>query len=155
MKKLLFSMMLTCAGIAFVSASQAQVKVNVNINIGDQPEWGPAGYNYAEYYYMPDIETYYYVPQRQFVYFSGNRWVFSNALPPMYANYNLYTGYKVVFKNHDAYKQFNDHRVRYGRYKDYNGRQVIIKNKHNNGNHYGQYKNNDDRNNNKNGNGRG
>jgi hypothetical protein len=152
MKKLLFSVMLTCAAIAFTATSQAQVKVNVNINIGDQPEWGPAGYDYAEYYYMPDIETYYYVPKRQFVYFSGNRWVFSNALPPMYSNYNLYSGYKVVFKNHDAYKKFNDHRVRYVRYKNYGGRQVIIKNKHDNGNHYGQDKHNDNRGN---GNGRG
>jgi len=142
MKKLLLSVMLTGAAIAFAATSNAQVKVNVNINIGDQPEWGPAGYDYAEYYYMPDIETYYYVPQRQFVYFSGNRWVFSNALPPAYSNYNLYSGYKVVFKNHDAYKQFKDHRVRYGRYKNYGGRQVIIKNRHDNGSHYGQDKNN-------------
>lgn len=147
--------MLICAAIAFSTTSIAQVKVNVNINIGDQPEWGPAGYDYAEYYYMPDIETYYYVPQRQFVYFSGNRWVFSNALPPMYSNYNLYSGYKVVFKNHDAYRQFNDHRVRYGRYKNYGGRQVIIKNRHDNGNHYGQYKNKDDRDDGERGNGRG
>lgn len=133
--------MLTFAAIAFVNTSNAQVKVGININIGDQPEWGPAGYDYAEYYYMPDIETYYYVPQRQFVYFSGNRWVFSNALPPAYAGYNLYSGYKVVFKTHDAYKQFNNHRVKYVRYKNYNGGQVIIKNKHDNGNHYGQDKN--------------
>lgn len=135
-------MLLAIAGTAFVNTAKAQVRVGININIGDQPDWGPAGYDYAEYYYMPDIETYYYVPQRQFVYFSGNRWVFSNTLPPMYANYNLYSGYKVVFRTHDAYKQFNDHRVRYVRYKNYDGRQVTIKYKHDQGNHYGQYKNN-------------
>jgi hypothetical protein len=134
-------MLLTVATVAFVNTSNAQVKVNVNINVGDQPEWGPAGYDYAEYYYMPDIETYYYVPKRQFVYYAGNQWVFSNALPATYAGYNLYSGYKVVFKTHDAYKNFNDHKVRYVRYKNYGDRQVIIKNKHDNGNHYGQYKN--------------
>ncbi len=136
-------MMLTLAATAFVHTSNAQVKVGININIGDQPEWGPAGYDYAEYYYMPDIETYYYVPRRQFVYLSGNRWIFSSTLPPAYTGYDLYTGYKVVFKTHDAYKYFNDHRVRYVRYKNYHGEQVIIKNKHDNGNHYGQYKNED------------
>lgn len=139
MKKFLFSMLLTFATVAFVNTASAQVKVNVNI--ADQPEWGPAGYNYAEYYYMPDIETYYSVPKRQFVYLSDGNWTFSPALPPRHSNYNLYSGYKVVFKNQDAYKQFNNHRVKYVRYKNYGSRQVIIKNKHDNGNHYGQYKN--------------
>jgi hypothetical protein len=153
MKKIMLSMLLGIASLAMVNTSKAQV--SVNINIGAQPEWGPSGYNYAEYYYMPDIETYYYVPQKQFVYFSGNRWVFSNALPPMYSSYNLYSGYKVVLKTHDAYKNFNDHKVRYVRYKNYENRQVIIKNKHDNGNHNGQYKNNGNDNRNNNGKGKG
>lgn len=135
----MFSMLFAVATLAFVNTSKAQV--SVNINIGVQPEWGPSGYDYAEYYYMPDIETYYYVPKHQFVYFSGNRWVFSSALPPMYSNYNLYSGYKVVFKSPDAYRHFDEHKVKYVRYKNYNNRQVIIKNKHDNGNHNGEYKN--------------
>ena len=139
MKKIMFSMLFAVATLAFVNTSKAQV--SVNINIGVQPEWGPSGYDYAEYYYMPDIETYYYVPKHQFVYFSGNRWVFSSALPPMYSNYNLYSGYKVVFKSPDAYRHFDEHKVKYVRYKNYNNRQVIIKNKHDNGNHNGEYKN--------------
>ena len=135
----MFSMLFAVATLAFVNTTKAQV--SVNINIGVQPEWGPSGYDYAEYYYMPDIETYYYVPKHQFVYFSGNRWVFSSALPPMYSNYNLYSGYKVVFKSPDAYRHFDEHKVKYVRYKNYNNRQVIIKNKHDNGNHNGEYKN--------------
>ena len=141
MKKRLFSMLFVIAAIVFAGTANAQVRVGVNINIGIQPEWGPSGYDYAEYYYMPDIETYYYVPRRQFVYFSTGRWIFSSSLPPVYANYDLYSGYKVVFKSPKAYDHFNDHRVRYARYKNYNNRQVIIKHKHDNGNHYGHYKN--------------
>ena len=140
----MLSMFLGIATLAMVNTSKAQV--SVNINIGAQPEWGPSGYNYAEYYYMPDIETYYF-PQKQFVYFSGNRWVFSAGLPPAYSNYNIYSGYKVVVNRPNAYKYFNDHKVKYARYKNYNNHQVIIKNKHDNGNHKGQYK--------KNGNGKG
>jgi hypothetical protein len=140
MKKIMIGMLLAFATLATVNTSKAQV--SVNINIGAQPEWGPSGYDYAEYYYLPDIETYYHVPKKQFVYFSGNRWVFSNALPSVHANYNLYSGYKVVFKTRDAYKNFNDHKIKYVRYKNYNNRQAIIKDKHNNGNHNGQYKNN-------------
>ncbi len=143
MKKILVSMLFAVAALVYANTVNAQVRVGVNINMGDQPEWGPSGYDYAEYYYMPDIETYYYVPRRQFVYLSGGRWVFSSSLPTVYANYDLYSGYKVVLNKHDAYNQFNDDRVRYARYKNYNNRQVIIVNRHDNGNHYGQYKNKD------------
>ena len=38
---------------------------------------GLYGYDYAEYYYLPDIEAYYYIPRRQFVYMAGGHWVFS------------------------------------------------------------------------------
>ena len=64
-------MLLVSAALFVANKSTAQVSVQVNI--GDQPEWGPAGYAYAEYYYMPDIEAYYYVPRRQFVYLSGGQ----------------------------------------------------------------------------------
>ena len=55
----------------------ASAQVNVNINIGAQPVWGPVGYDYVEYYYMPGIESYYYVPTRQFIYLTNGRWIFS------------------------------------------------------------------------------
>lgn len=139
MKKIVLSMFLAIASMAMVQTSKAQV--SVNINIGTQPDWGPVGYDYAEYYYLPDIESYYYVPKRQFVYYSGNRWVFSSGLPPAYAGYDLYSGYKVVVNRHNAYRYFNDHKVRYVKYKNYNNRQVIIRNGgHDNGNHNGHYK---------------
>ncbi|HEX2682991.1 MAG TPA: hypothetical protein VHL77_03625 [Ferruginibacter sp.] len=141
MKKIMVSLLFAFAGFAFANTATAQVRVGVNINIGDQPEWGPAGYDYAEYYYMPAIETYYSIPRRQFVYFSGGRWIFSSSLPPRYANYDLYSGYKVVLRPNDSYRHFDDHRVRYARYRTYNDRQVILRSRHDNGNHYGQYKN--------------
>lgn len=137
----MLSILFVFAVFVFTNTSKAQVSVGVNINIGDQPDWGPAGYDYVEYYYLPDIEAYYYVPRRQFVYLSGGRWIFSASLPSVYADYNLYSGYKVVFRTHEPYRYFKDHRVRYARYKHYDNRQVTIKYKHDNGNHYGQYKN--------------
>ena len=140
MKKKLFSVLVVVASLLLANTSHAQV--SVNINIGSQPQWGPTGYDYAEYYYMPDIESYYYVPRQQFVYMSGGRWVFSSNLPPRYANYDLYNGYKVVLKERDAYRHFNDHRARYARYRNYDNRQETI-GSHDNGNHYGQYKNKD------------
>ncbi|MBK7376806.1 MAG: hypothetical protein IPJ02_15035 [Chitinophagaceae bacterium] len=139
MKKILLSMLLVSAALFVANKSTAQVSVQVNI--GDQPEWGPAGYAYAEYYYMPDIEAYYYVPRRQFVYLSGGRWVFAASLPPMYSHYNIYTGYKVVMRTPHAYRYFKNHRVRYAGYRNRYDQQVILVNKHDNGNHYGHYKN--------------
>lgn len=139
MKKILVGAFFMIVTLSIATRSRAQVSVNVNMGI--QPEWGPAGYDYAEYYYLPDIETYYYVPRRQFVYFSGNRWVFSPSMPAVYSNYDLYSGYKVVVNKPSAYKYFNVHKVKYVRYKNYKNHQVIIKNKHDNGNHKGHYKN--------------
>lgn len=141
MKTKVLSILFVFAALAFTNTSRAQVRVGVNINIGDQPEWGPIGYDYVEYYYMPDIEAYYYVPRHQFVYLSGNNWIFSASLPPRYAHYNLYSGYKIVCNSPYAYRHFDDDRVRYARYRGCHNRQVIIINKHDNGNHYGQYKN--------------
>lgn len=133
-------MFLVLTALSYANPSNAQVSVGVHVNIGDQPGWGPAGYDYAEYYYMPDIETYYCVPRRQFVYLSGNRWIFSASLPPAYAHYDLYSGYKVVLRDPYAYRHFDDHRVRYAGYRNRPNQQVIIINRHDNGNHYGQYK---------------
>ena len=113
---------------AMLKNAEAQLRVNVNFNIGSQPVWGPAGYDYAEYYYLPDIQTYYYVPRHQFVYLSGGRWIFSASLPYRYRSYDLYSGYKVVVNEPNAYMHFDDHRSRYADYRNHRGTQVIIRN---------------------------
>jgi hypothetical protein len=124
MKKIFVAAMLFFS-IASVKNAAAQVRVNVNVNIGSQPDWGPAGYNYVEYYYLPDIEAYYYVPNRQFIYLSGPNWVFSYSLPPRYRGYNLYNGYKVVVNQPFAYRYFETHRNRYSGYRGHHGQTVI------------------------------
>jgi hypothetical protein len=126
MKKFIISAMLILS-LAFVKNATAQVRLNVTINIGSQPSWGPVGYDYVEYYYLPDIQAYYYVPTRQFIYLSGSNWVFSYSLPSRYRTYNLYTGYKVVVNQPNAYHYFNTHKVRYAGYRG-NHSQSIIRN---------------------------
>src|SRR5678809_1732815 len=98
MKKII--LIATILFIAATSNTQAQVKVGVNINIGSQPEWGPVGYDYVDYYYMPDIDVYYYVPSRQYIYLSNGRWIFATSLPVAYRHYNVYSGYKAVSYTH-------------------------------------------------------
>src|SRR5436190_166956 len=111
MKKIIICAALALSATFFVKDAAAQIRFNVHVNIGSQPVWGPTGYDYAEYYYLPDIETYYYVPTHQFIYMNGGRWVFSRSLPYRYRNYNLYSGYKVVVNEPRAYMHFNDQRA--------------------------------------------
>jgi hypothetical protein len=125
MKKILLFLAIAAGSIICIPAS-AQLRVNVNI--GNQPSWGPVGYDHVDYYYLPDIETYYYVPTRQFVYLDHGRWIYSSSLPYRYRGYNLNRGYKVVVNQPRAYQNFPMHRVEYSRYRNYGGRQMIIKN---------------------------
>lgn len=127
MKKLIIALI---SGIIILSTQSSKAQVSVNINLGLQPAWGPAGYDYVEYYYLPDIEAYYYVPRRQFIYLERGNWVYRSALPARYRSYNLYNGYKVVINSPRPYQYFSSHKAKYARYKGYNGKQTI-----NNGNY--------------------
>jgi hypothetical protein len=125
MKKIIIAAAILVSGLAFNKAAVAQVSLNVNI--GSQPDWGPVGYDRADYYYMPDIDTYYDVPARQYVYLNDNRWVRANSLPSRYSNYNVYNGYKAVINERNPWENNNTYRTRYAKYKG-NHDQVIIRN---------------------------
>ncbi|WP_353122522.1 hypothetical protein [Dysgonomonas capnocytophagoides] len=122
MKKLIltFALILTCSAYTM----QAQ-RVSVNINIGSQPAWGPVGYDYVDYYYMPDIDCYYSVNQGLFFYLNAGRWVGVRYLPYAYRNYDFYTMYKVVLVGHDPWMYNNRHRREYARYRGYRTQPVI------------------------------
>ncbi|HVI49086.1 MAG TPA: hypothetical protein VM802_29740 [Chitinophaga sp.] len=126
MKKLTLVTCLLVISLLYKHEATAQVRVNVNLNVGSQPVWGPAGYEYAEYYYMPDIDAYYYIPERKFIYYDDDRWIFAPALPPHY-HYDLYRGYKVVVNEPRPWLHADIYRSRYGRYRGWYGRQVIIR----------------------------
>ena len=156
MKKIIFVSTILFTLVILTQKTQAQVRVGVNINIGSQPVWGPVGYDYAEYYYLPDIDAYYYVPRRQFIYLSNGRWIFSASLPVRYRNYDLYSGYKVVINEPRPYLHAGVYRTRYAPYRGRHD-QIIIRNSdepkyyvvkghpkyngHDNGNHNGWKKN--------------
>jgi hypothetical protein len=89
--------------------------VNVNVNVDAQPNWGPAGYDYVNYY-MPDIETYYYVPRHQFVY-KWRKMDFASSLPERYHSYDIYRGYKVVVNEHRPYLHHEVYRSKYAHYR--------------------------------------
>lgn len=124
MKKIILVTCLIISGFFYGNGS-AQVKLNVNVNIGSQPVWGPVGYDYAEYYYLPDADAYYYVPNHQYIYLNGGRWVFASALPGRY-HYDPYRSYKVVVNEPRPYLHPDIYRNKYGKYKgNYNQQQII------------------------------
>lgn len=125
MRKVLFSGIMILAFIFTLGTSKAQVSLSVNIGV--QPEWGPEGYDYVDYYYMPEYEAYYYVPERKFVYLDGSRWIFATTLPRRFGTVNLFSTYKVVVNEPKAYMHFDDDKVKYSKYKGNGGNQVVIR----------------------------
>ncbi|WP_316752387.1 hypothetical protein [Pedobacter gandavensis] len=122
MKKLIIMSLL---GVMGILPFRAAAQISLNINIGSQPLWGPVGYDHVEYYYLPDVESYYYVPKQQFIYQDRGKWIFSRTLPSRYRNYDLYNGYKVVVNSRDPYRNFDNDRRQYARYKNVRTQQVI------------------------------
>lgn len=125
MKKMILSAAIVFSCMLFKTA---EAQVNLSVNIGSQPAWGPVGYDRADYYYMPDIDTYYDVPARQYVYYNNNSWVRTSNLPPVYSNYNIYNGYKVVLNDtRNPWERNNIYRAKYAKFKGRHD-QVIIRN---------------------------
>jgi hypothetical protein len=156
-------LILAALTIGIMSLGSANAQISFSLNIGSQPEWGPTGYDHAEYYYMPDIDVYYDVPNHQYVYPNGRSWARSSSLPSRYSNYDLYSGYKVVVNEPQPYLRDNVYKVKYAKYKGHRGQTIIrdsrdakYKNHYNNGrgNAYGHDNQNNGRGNDQN-NGRG
>src|ERR1035437_5924062 len=102
---------------------KAEAQVHVNINIGNQPVWGPVGYDYVDYYYLPDLDVYYNVPRQQFVYFDFGRWIFAASLPSRFGRYDLFNTYKVVINERNPWLRNTYYR---NQYRGYRGRQQSI-----------------------------
>ena len=124
MKKFIATFAILIATISFCNTTQAQ-KVNVNINIGSQPAWGPVGYDYAGYYYFPDIDVYYNVNSGYYNYYDRGAWVSAQYLPYAYSSYDLYGLYKVVLNVNSPWLYNTNHRRDYARYRGYRGQYVI------------------------------
>lgn len=124
MKKLALALVLLIGIASFNSTIEAQ-NINISINIGRQPAWGPVGYDYAGYYYFPDIDCYYDVNLQLFYYMNRGRWVSARYLPYAYRHYDLYNLYKVVLNGRDPWRQHHVHYRDYARYRGHKNQYVI------------------------------
>ncbi|GAB3724107.1 hypothetical protein [Spirosoma lituiforme] len=100
-------------------------QVSVNINIGSQPIWGPTGYDYVNYYYLPDLDIYYNVPQQQWIYFDGGRWITTTVLPARYNRYDLYSLHKVVINDNQPYLRNAVYKKQYASFRGRHDQQPI------------------------------
>lgn len=128
MKRIVFLLGMLALLMALPS-NKASAQISVNINIGQQPAWGPVGYEYVRYYYFPEINVYFDVPSSLFYYPRRGRWVAARYLPPAYARYDLYRTYKVVVNAANPWKYNRRHKKDYARYKHVHN-QIIIRDCH-------------------------
>jgi hypothetical protein len=132
MKKFKLSFFLLCAvvfaGIAFSSINcmgTGTMNASVGVNISDQPIWGPTGYDRADYYYIPDIDSYYSVSERQYIYRDGSVWKHAASLPSSYSGYDPYHSYKIVINEDMPYQNNDRHQAKYRTYKGKKDQPVI------------------------------
>ncbi|MFV0537568.1 MAG: hypothetical protein ACK5M3_09370 [Dysgonomonas sp.] len=138
MKKLIIALSLFFAiGIANPAGAQ---NININVNVDKQPAWGPTGYDYAEFYYFPDINIYFDVNSSVFHYLSGSKWVSNQYLPSKYSKYDLYNMYKVVVNDKQPWLQNKNHKKSYSAYKGNKTQQAI---RYSSNSKYSNSKNND------------
>ena len=117
----IISLFLWCGSINL----NAQVSVNLNFNLDSQPAWGPTGYDYVEYYYLPDIDVYYYVPQQRYYYYNKGHWVYKSSLPSRFGNYDFYNSYKVVINEREPWRNHKNYKEKYSSYKGRHDQQLI------------------------------
>ena len=138
MKKIIFALSIILAAGLLNNTANAQV--NININLNNQPAWGPSGYDYANFYYFPDLNIYFDINSSLFYYLSGSKWISNQYLPSKYSKYDFYNMYKVVINdNSQPWLNNKTHKKEYSQYKN-NKTQIPIRNS--NDTRYNQSKNN-------------
>jgi len=123
MKKIAIALFL-CAGTPMLS-NHANAQISLSINIGNQPAWGPTGYDHADFYYLPEANAYYDISRAEFVYLNGRSWTYGKSLPAKYRNINLDNTYKVVVNRPTPFKNNQDDIRVYGKYKSMHNQPII------------------------------
>ena len=117
MKRLLLIAVLFIGGLIAPKAAEAQIQVRVNIGV--QPIWGPVGFEYVEYYYIPEIDVYYHVPSGEFIYYKNGRWINRRYLPAKYRNFDFFRTRVVVINERRPFLRHYEIKRRYANYRDY------------------------------------
>ncbi len=123
---LLFALALTGIALSSISCmAPGTMRREVGVNINNQPIWGPEGYDRADYYYIPDIDSYYSVSEHQYIYRDGSAWRHGVTLPSTYSGYDPYHSYKVVINENTPYQNHDSHQTKYSTFKGKKDQPVI------------------------------
>ena len=95
---ILLGLMLASCSVGYYSNNGMGLSTVANISV--QPDWGPAGYDCANFYYFPEHNFYYDVNRALFYYYHNKRWLSAKHLPyGLGYPRDLYRLYKVVLNN--------------------------------------------------------
>ena len=106
MKKLILLFALLTSGL-FTETTFSQTDTRNNIE--SQPMWGPVGYNYVEYYYLIDIESYYSIKKHKFIVFEDGYWISQYSLPERFLDFDVYSARVVVINEPRPYLRHKEH----------------------------------------------
>lgn len=123
MKKIIVAGLIA-VGALFVNKSTV-AQVQVNINIGQQPLWGPVGYDYVQYYYIPELNVYYDVLNGMYIYPQRNKWIHAAMLPPHFGHFDIFRLHKVVINQMNPFRYNHQHLRKYGHYKGHYNQMAI------------------------------
>jgi hypothetical protein len=118
-KKLL---MITCVLVSILSSNARAQAPN---NIMTQPLWGPVGFDYVDYYYIPDLDAYYNVPGAQYIYREKKRWIIVKDMPVRYKDFNFYSAHKIVMNEPKPYMNYKANKLKYAQYAGQRGQAAI------------------------------
>lgn len=95
---ILLGLMLASCSVGYYSNNGMGLSTVANISV--QPDWGPAGYDCANFYYFPEHNFYYDVNRALFFYYHNRQWLSAKHLPyGLVYPRDLYRLYKVVLNN--------------------------------------------------------
>lgn len=95
---ILLGLMLASCSVGYYSNNGMGLSTVANISV--QPDWGPAGYDCANFYYFPEHNFYYDVNRALFYYYHNRQWLSAKHLPyGLGYPRDLYRLYKVVLNN--------------------------------------------------------
>ncbi|NCS88266.1 MAG: hypothetical protein AUK34_10585 [Ignavibacteria bacterium CG2_30_36_16] len=123
MRRIYYAILIFGILMGFSTPIKSQIKYDVNI--GSQPVWGPVGYDYVEYYYVPDLDIYYNVPQNRYYYYEKDRWVYNTNLPSRYSRFNLYNHYKVIVNEPEPWRKHKYYKEKYYSFRSRHDQQLI------------------------------
>lgn len=118
-------LILSVAALVLAGSTLAQVSLGERNNMSEQPLWGPVGFDFVEYYYLPEIETYFDVPQQKFYYDVDGRWTRSATPPRTSIDLDIYQLYKAVVNELQPFQNHAKYRVQYAPFKGRHTQELI------------------------------